>query len=179
MIDLVPVKGISIFDVLENLAVHVPTNVMSRRHPQIKCPLPDHDERGASFTIYPENNSWWCFGCASGNDVIDLVQQMTGLEWRASVEQLAEWAGQELAQGGPYEREQTPEDLLPLVADQAHADVTAWTKRPGRVLTVEAIVHVFADYDEAQRAHRAGEIDAQEAIKRLLAWRSHWKAVLT
>ncbi len=39
-----------------------------------RCPLPDHDERTASFTVYPGDRGWWCYGCARGGDVVRLAQ---------------------------------------------------------------------------------------------------------
>ncbi len=38
-----------------------------------KCPLPNHDDKTASFFVYPGNQSWYCFGCLKGGDVIDLA----------------------------------------------------------------------------------------------------------
>ncbi len=39
-----------------------------------KCPLPGHDERTPSFTVFLETNSWYCFGaCQRGGDVVDLA----------------------------------------------------------------------------------------------------------
>jgi DNA primase len=35
------------------------------------CPLPDHEDRTASFYIYPPGR-WWCYGCSRGGDVVDL-----------------------------------------------------------------------------------------------------------
>jgi hypothetical protein len=44
-----------------------------------KCPLPDHDERTPSFTVFPETNSWHCFGaCQRGGDVVDLAAAAWG-----------------------------------------------------------------------------------------------------
>ena len=36
------------------------------------CPL--HEEKHASFFIYPESNSCWCFGCNQGGNPINLVR---------------------------------------------------------------------------------------------------------
>ena len=36
-----------------------------------RCPLPDHEDRTASFYIYPLGR-WWCYGCSRGGDVVDL-----------------------------------------------------------------------------------------------------------
>jgi hypothetical protein len=39
-----------------------------------KCPIPGHDERTPSFTVYLGTNSWFCFGaCQRGGDVVDLA----------------------------------------------------------------------------------------------------------
>jgi len=38
------------------------------------CPLPGHDERTASFTVYPGDRGWWCYGCGRGGDVVDLAR---------------------------------------------------------------------------------------------------------
>ena len=40
-----------------------------------RCPLPDHEDRTPSFVVYPETNSWFCFGCLRGGDVIELSRR--------------------------------------------------------------------------------------------------------
>ncbi len=49
-----------------------------------RCPLPGHDERTASFTVYPGDRGWWCYGCQRGGDVVDLAQAAWGID-RADV----------------------------------------------------------------------------------------------
>jgi hypothetical protein len=44
------------------------------------CPLPGHDERTPSFTVYPETNSWYCFRCLRGGDVVELARFAWGYE---------------------------------------------------------------------------------------------------
>lgn len=44
------------------------------------CPLPDHEDRSPSFTVYPETNSWFCYGCLRGGDVIELARFAWGYE---------------------------------------------------------------------------------------------------
>ncbi len=39
-----------------------------------RCPLPGHEDKSPSFTVYPKTNSWWCFGCLRGGDVIELAR---------------------------------------------------------------------------------------------------------
>jgi DNA primase len=44
-----------------------------------RCPLPDHEDRTPSFTVYTETNSWYCFGaCQRGGDVVDLAAAAWG-----------------------------------------------------------------------------------------------------
>jgi hypothetical protein len=45
-----------------------------------RCPRPDHEDRSPSFTVYPETNSWFCYGCSRGGDVIELARHAWGYE---------------------------------------------------------------------------------------------------
>lgn len=38
----------------------------------MSCPLGLHDDSTPSFTIYPGDRGWYCFGCNQGGTVIDL-----------------------------------------------------------------------------------------------------------
>lgn len=48
-----------------------------------KCPL--HDDDTPSFCYYIEQNSWWCYGCSEGSDVIDLVQKLEGIDFKQAI----------------------------------------------------------------------------------------------
>lgn len=53
------------------------------------CPLPGHaHDRDPSFTVYAEQESFYCFGCRRGGDVIRLVQVMEGIDFREAVDRL-------------------------------------------------------------------------------------------
>ncbi len=56
-----------------------------------KCPF--HSENTPSFTVFPATNSYYCFGCGAGGDVITFLMQAEGLDYREAVEQLASEAG--------------------------------------------------------------------------------------
>src|SRR5215211_4248019 len=47
-----------------------------------RCPLPNHNERTPSFTVYTETNSWYCFGCLEGGDVVELYRLAEGYDRR-------------------------------------------------------------------------------------------------
>jgi len=44
-----------------------------------KCPL--HDEDTPSFKYYPETNTFYCFGCNTGGDIIKLHQVFAEKMW--------------------------------------------------------------------------------------------------
>lgn len=41
------------------------------------CIFPDHDDSTPSFVLYPENNSFYCFGCTEWGDTLDLSHFVT------------------------------------------------------------------------------------------------------
>jgi len=55
------------------------------------CPF--HGEKTPSFTVYPENNSFYCFGCGVGGDVITFVKKIEHLDYLDAVKLLADRAG--------------------------------------------------------------------------------------
>lgn len=61
----------------------------SGQHLQGKCPV--HSEtQGGSFTVWPEENRWRCFGkCARGGDVVDLHAALSGMPLKDAARHLA------------------------------------------------------------------------------------------
>ena len=55
------------------------------------CPF--HNEKTPSFYLYPETQSFYCFGCGAGGDVISFIKQIEGLSYPEAVKFLAERAG--------------------------------------------------------------------------------------
>lgn len=41
---------------------------------RISCPFPDHKETKPSFTIWPENNTFHCFGCQRTGGIVKLMK---------------------------------------------------------------------------------------------------------
>ena len=62
------------------------------------CPF--HNEKTPSFTVYPENGSFYCFGCGVGGDVITFVRRMENLDYMEADTQLADRAGMALPEDG-------------------------------------------------------------------------------
>jgi DNA primase len=47
-----------------------------------RCPLPDHEDKTPSFTLYPETQSFFCYGCLRGGDVVELYRLAHGYDQR-------------------------------------------------------------------------------------------------
>ncbi len=60
------------------------------------CPYPDHSEKTPSFSVSPEKNFCYCFGCGRGGDAIKLVMELKSLSFVEAVSHLAERFGVEL-----------------------------------------------------------------------------------
>jgi CHC2 zinc finger len=52
--------------------------------PVTNCLLPNHEDRSPSFVVYPETNSWFCYGCLRSGDVVDLARLAWGYDERDS-----------------------------------------------------------------------------------------------
>ncbi len=42
------------------------------------CPLPDHNEKTPSFTVWPAEDRFYCFGCGRSGDGFDLIAHLSG-----------------------------------------------------------------------------------------------------
>ena len=52
------------------------------------CPF--HSEKTGSFFIYPQTQSFYCFGCGAGGDVISFLRRIENLEYLEAVKLLAQ-----------------------------------------------------------------------------------------
>lgn len=55
------------------------------------CPF--HNEKTPSFTVYPENQSYYCFGCGAGGEVINFIRRIENLDYVEAVRFLCDRAG--------------------------------------------------------------------------------------
>lgn len=58
------------------------------------CPF--HSEKSPSFTVYEHNQSFYCYGCGVGGDVIHFVRRMENLEYVDAIRFLAQRAGMQV-----------------------------------------------------------------------------------
>ena len=62
------------------------------------CPF--HNEKTPSFTVYPETQSFYCFGCGAGGDVVSFVKRIENLDYLDAVKSLAQRAGMQMPDEG-------------------------------------------------------------------------------
>ena len=55
------------------------------------CPF--HSEKTPSFYVYPDTQSFYCFGCGVGGDVIHFVRRINSIDYTEAVKMLAARAG--------------------------------------------------------------------------------------
>ena len=73
---------------------------LKRRGKNLVGLCPFHSEKTASFTVYPETESFYCFGCGVGGDVFTFTSLIENLDYIESVKYLAEKSGITLPQDG-------------------------------------------------------------------------------
>lgn len=80
--------------------VMAPYVSLKRRGKNLVGLCPFHNEKTPSFTVYPENGSFYCYGCGVGGDVFSFIRQIENLDYIDAVKLLAERSGITLPQDG-------------------------------------------------------------------------------
>ena len=95
---------------------------LKRAGTNLKGLCPFHSEKTPSFTVYPADNSFYCFGCGVGGNAITFIRQMEHLDYPDAVEFLAKRAGITLVRSGESKYEKKSIDksrLLSMNVDAA------------------------------------------------------------
>jgi len=69
------------------------------------CPF--HKEKSPSFAVSPDKQIFHCFGCGAGGNVIHFVSKIEGLDFKDTLELLANRIGMELPSLDNYEDDKT------------------------------------------------------------------------
>ena len=77
-------------DITDIVSGYVQLRHRGRTHTGL-CPF--HSEKTPSFVVYPETQSFYCFGCGAGGDVITFVRKINNLDYVEAVKMLAGRAG--------------------------------------------------------------------------------------
>ena len=77
-------------DITDVVASYVQLRHRGRTHTGL-CPF--HSEKTPSFVVYPETQSFYCFGCGAGGDVITFIKKINNLDYVEAVKYLGVRAG--------------------------------------------------------------------------------------
>ncbi|QKG84929.1 DNA primase [Kroppenstedtia pulmonis] len=83
------------------------------------CPF--HSEKTPSFSVSPDKQIYYCFGCGSGGNVFKFVMELEQLSFVEAVHYLAEQAGIEIprADGQEYDEEEEQRQQLRQIMELA------------------------------------------------------------
>ncbi len=98
-------------DVVEFISQYVPLQKAGRNYKGL-CPF--HADTSPSFIVFPEGQSWHCFGaCATGGDVFTFLMKRENLDFSEALRLLAQRAGIPLAPRTEQQKEKDERgDLL-------------------------------------------------------------------
>lgn len=103
------------------------------------CPF--HKEKTPSFSVSPDKQFYYCFGCGAGGNALGFVMDHDNLEFPQAVEELAKRAGMEVPreENGPGRKPRQPVDspLYPLLNAAAEYYRQALKGHPARKAAVE------------------------------------------
>ena len=103
------------------------------------CPF--HKEKTPSFSVSPDKQFYYCFGCGAGGNALGFIMDHDSLEFPQAVEELAKRAGMEVPreEGGPGRKPRQPVDspLYPLLDAAAEYYRQALKSHPARKAAVE------------------------------------------
>jgi DNA primase len=102
------------------------------------CPF--HKEKTPSFTVSPDKQFYYCFGCGAGGNALGFVMDHDNLDFPQAVEDLAKRAGMEVPreEGGRGQKTRQPTDspLYPLLHAASEFYRQALKSHPARQAAV-------------------------------------------
>src|SRR5690554_1316597 len=103
------------------------------------CPF--HNEKSPSFSVSPDKQFYYCFGCGAGGNALGFIMDHDSLDFPQAVEDLAKRAGMEVPreESGPDRKPRQPVDspLYPLLEAAAEYYRQALKSHPARKAAVE------------------------------------------
>ncbi|MGD8830427.1 MAG: DNA primase [Pseudomonadales bacterium] len=110
-------------DIVDVIDARVPLKKAGRNY-QARCPF--HEEKTPSFSVSPDKQFYYCFGCQASGTALTFLMEFDRLEFVEAVETLARMAGVEV----PREGDRRP-------AGQDHSGIYAALARAERLYRAE------------------------------------------
>ena len=77
---------------------------LTRSGREYKCLCPFHSEKTPSCVVYTDTESFYCFGCGAGGDVITFIKKIENLDYIEAVRFLAQKSGIPMPEDGYNDR---------------------------------------------------------------------------
>jgi DNA primase len=142
------------------------------------CPF--HSERNPSFFVYPEQQSWHCFGaCNTGGDVFSFIMRKEGMDFGEALRLLAQRTGVSLPsrierEGRKEEKEELYQinEAAVLYFNNLLLNSPAAEKARGYVASRWFLPQTVADF------HLGFSLDSWESLKQYLLERGYHENIL-
>ena len=145
-----------------------------------QCPFPDHDDTDPSFRVYPETQSFNCFGCKKGGSAIDYIIHRDNVEPAEAIRILCNWANIPMPEWTPEQRakwgrQKTEKDVVTNILRDAfqiyhdEMDEAHWDHFRGRGLTSETIKRDLFGYAPNDETFLFSRLKGKYSAKELLS----------
>ncbi len=98
------------------------------------CPF--HSEKTASFSVAPDKNIYYCFGCHKGGGPVNFIMEVEGLDFPDAVRFLAKKSGMEVPDDQEYQSTYRKQERLRALCKDAaryfHEQLEGPAGQPGR-----------------------------------------------
>ena len=163
-------------DIVEVVGQYVSGLQRAGRNYKALCPF--HTEKTPSFVVFPERQSWRCFGaCATGGDVFSFVMGMEKLGFGDTLKLLAQRAGVSIPQRQTREEHQALYGL-----NQAAATFFQELLHSKRGEAARAATSLFLSLRSPKTMAPVGQVSWQAVVtspSRIGRWPSLFAVILT
>ncbi|HEV7348717.1 CHC2 zinc finger domain-containing protein [Telluribacter sp.] len=141
------VRKVDLLRVVQDLGFDI------HQHRKIFCPF--HEEKTPSLVLYPQTNTYYCFGCGKRGDVVHFYAAFTRQEYKLAMHELAyHYVPAYLRKGPPppnriTARAEIPADFLP--------DTKVYTYQPLHTEIYEALKTYCESQPETSISQEANE----------------------
>lgn len=155
-------------DIVDVISAYVPLKKAGRNFKGL-CPF--HAEKTPSFVVFPDNQSWHCFGsCGIGGDLFSFIMKKEKLDFGEALQVLAQRAGVELTAHGEEisPEEQNRERVRQVLQTAAAYFHNLLLTAPAAQIARDYVGRRGLNSDTLARFQLGYALDDWEALKRTL-----------